>query len=137
MTFETRFPSLKERHSMRVLDKPNWTHLPGLHFHQADIQEFCLDKARVKQAIEKIQPSKQEPHWWHGMPPESFFIEQEVAERICVFMKHMLGLITDEEKLTLLLRITSDRNCPLCEGRVGESAIKHLKEYHKTELGLE
>ena len=50
-SFEEQFPSLGIKHPDKK--KSFWTE----KYYQEDIQKYCLDKERVKQAIFKVIPS--------------------------------------------------------------------------------
>lgn len=55
MTFEAEFPSLKGLASdEHITNRPDGIRKLTKVFCQIDIQEKCLDKQRVKEAIEKI-----------------------------------------------------------------------------------
>jgi hypothetical protein len=53
MTFEEEFPSLKKKgvglHIFQIMGKVD----DGTNYHSSTIQEYCLDKQRVREAIDK------------------------------------------------------------------------------------
>ena len=79
-TFEEQFPLLKkEKDELRKLPKEDFITLLTLYTRE-EIQRCCLDKNRVRDAIEKLR--KEELAKWHDASSAEFavkFIEEELG----------------------------------------------------------
>lgn len=76
MTFEEEFPSLKGQNKDKISCNYEGAAFDIYRFNQLQIQECCLDKARVKEAIRKAAISDNDDDYRYGMINVDYLLKE-------------------------------------------------------------